>query len=284
MTLFKQIFKRKAAIACTSLACVIAIIGAGFSAWYFAGNSASTSASFRVVITEAVMEGGYYTYDDLPAYVVLDGGSRGGVNNTITGIEFYKVGYSGYDTANDQDNYQYDEDGNLVTNVYGDPVVQSGSSTPLEVLNDPSFTITYTYKGAMTAAQAEALTFGLRVEVTGFLQKYITHSTTYYSYSTIDSDSGYYLDLKDFSQRWGSYHMEQSGSGEDTLTVFTFGLTTTLLNTFFAYTYDGITVEEGGDMAVALYQAILADMQNLDGSTASAPKFVIYLLETGTGY
>lgn len=287
MSVFKYIFKNRAAVFCLCLACVIAIAGAGFSAWFFTSGT-SVSTNFNIIITGSSVDDGSFKYDGLPEYVILDSGSRGGVNATVTGIEFYKVGYSGYDTENDRANYEYDDNG-IVYDSDGVPVEQSGGSAlNKEVLTDKSFTIEYEYKGCLTEEQAENVVFGLGVGVQGFLTKYIVNSDSYYSNdytrvsTAITGEDNYYLDLKALCSQGSGYEYSWKADATSETTVFTFTLTTTLLNTFFAYTYDNVASSDS-DRATALYTQIKKELEEFDYTSGNdMPEFVIYLMETSS--
>lgn len=249
---------RKLAVFFSSFAAVFAVIGSGFAAWIFCkdGNFDSVSPHISVLVTEAVKEEGEYICDQLPALVVLDGGSYGGVYNTLTGINFYKAGYSGYDTANDQANYH--SDGTRITDE--------------EILFDPTFTIYY-----QASKIADGDCFGIRVEVEGFLTTYIEHSVSYKSYSTIASGGVTYLDLKALAQTWGEYGEEQTTDSEgSTVYRYKFQLTTSLLNTFFSY--KEIIENDAPIDGIRRYQLILQKLQ--EGQKAA---FHIYLTKITKG-
>lgn len=261
---------RKLAVFFSSFAAVFAVIGSGFAAWIFCkdGNFNSVSPHISVLVTEAVKEEGEYICDQLPALVVLDGGSYGGVYNTLTGINFYKAGYSGYDTANDKKNYEYNDDGTVKKDEDGNPIK---SGTDEEILFDPTFTIYY------QASEIADGDFGIRVEVEGFLTTYIEHSVSYKSYSTIASGGVTYLDLKALAEKWGEYGEEQTTDSEgSTVYRYKFQLTTSLLNTFFSY--KEIIENDAPIDGIRRYQLILQKLQ--EGQKAA---FHIYLTKITKG-
>lgn len=265
---------RKLAVFFSSFAAVFAVIGSGFAAWIFFDKT-SASPHISVLVTEAEVEEGAFSYDQLPALVVLDGGSYGGVYNTQTGINFYKEGYSGYDTVNDKANYEYNDDGSIKKDENGNPIKKNDATLPEEVLLDTSFTI---YYESTTEIQSTDL-FGIRVEVTGFLTDYITHSSSYYSYGAIVTDTGdYYLDLKALATNWGKYTAPSKVEDGEGNIVYRceFQLTTSLLNTFFSY--KEIKKEDGTLInGIERYRFILDKLEGLNET--ERPTFAVYLLK-----
>lgn len=258
-----RVFRRKLALFLLAVAACISVIGTGFSAWFFLESDMSGSLGVQggntanvVVTASTTLVNGGFIVNDLPALVVLDGGSVGGVNNTRTGINFYKSGKSKYDTKND--NANYDENGNKEKNP----------ALPEEILVDTQFEIKFWYIGPNAD-----IPFYINLDVPAALDRVITHSRFYYSYVSYTNESTtpqYYIDLKKIAQDWGEYSAEAETvylytnsdnsvymtaaeanvtdtdgytqqNGEFTRTTYTFTLSTTLLNSFFTYTdgYEG---------------------------------------------
>lgn len=255
-----RIFKRKLALFLLAVAACISVIGTGFSAWIFTNAIGHLDLLLQDtanvgVTTASTISNSEFNCEDLPALVVLDGGAVGGVNNTRTGVNFYKSGKSNYNTANDNANYDQDEN-------------KIESTLPEEILAETKFDISFWH--IYSSQSADQMVFYMNLEVPEALDGIITHSQFYYSYVNYtqvvtDADkkttakTRYYIDLKKLAQDWGKYEtkdetlyfyngeyrtkeeMEEDEIGVDSLpqytkTTHTFTLSTTLLNSLFSYT------------------------------------------------
>lgn len=194
--------KRRLIFALLSVLCTLIVFGSGYALWTFSGDSSSSSSNLGVTVTQSSKLGKFFVPEI--KYIVLDGGVGSDIDNSITGVSFYK----GLDGTVDTNN---------------------------------SFNITFTVNSEYLAEMKEndnwdKVNFGLRINVPDGLDSLITHTDFYNSHI---GENGY-IDLKELTKELTDHFNDPDLSESDfsydaEKGVYTFALTTAVLDRFFTY-------------------------------------------------
>lgn len=207
---------RRLAVAVFIITAVCAVVGTGFALWAFS-TERRADTKVGVVVNEVAVNGEFY--GQLPPYAVLEE-SGGGVNGTVTGINFYNVGL----------------------------FKKEGEDAPLEgdkrgVLYDTAVEISFKTLREMTKDEADKMLFGMKLTIQSGILPKIMHTSSWYRTRrkiTDEATEEEYIDLKALVCDIhpvidGKDNFEYSQNADDGTWLFTFRFTTTLLNMCFEY-------------------------------------------------